>query len=349
MAGYPVLPTLAAARAFAGMPLVSDPAFERLACAAARLPDTCSGGFFECHLGHPARRVDVLVALRAAHDRPWVGRSRGGFSPDGIGAFYRAWADPASPLHGVPLTLLEIDLDEEPPPRSSLNFHFCVDPSFPAHGWMPPPGAPAPLDQPALAALVTEVLAVVSGAPPHPGILATLEQVRAALPPGGRLLHVSVMLSRPGAPLKLNAVVPPEALVRWLEDSGYPGHAGEVAGALDRLAPWTRVAKVDLALGVGLGPRIGLEIAPLGEPRGDTQWSALLANLVAAGACTPAEANALLDWPGADEVTLHGTGWPARLWRSLEIKLVFSRGVACDALKAYLGFTPSLSLLRETS
>ncbi|WP_438030145.1 hypothetical protein [Sorangium sp. So ce233] len=346
-----VLSTIDAACSFAEPALVSRAARARLRSAAEGLPAGMVGGFLECPLATRGERVDLLLAARAdagglerlARSEAWPESIRRAPAWQGVLTFWSRWADRRAALFDrIPLALIEFDLEDDAQAPRLPGFHFCVDPAFAKHGWDAPPEAPAPLSAADLATLASDVLGTVTGVAPSPECLAALERCRAALPAGGRLLHLSAMLSRQDIPRKLNAVLPSEQLVSWLDAIGWPGDLELPARLLARFALGQRLAKVDVALGASIGPRLGLELCFPGHPASDPRWLDLLDRLVADGLCTSAQGRALTAWPGADELALPGVAWPARIERSLEIKLVADEGAV--QAKAYLGFTTRLSL-----
>lgn len=345
---FPLVPTLRAAGAWVAEELASSSALARIEAAVEGIPDGISGGYFECPLSHHGARVDILLAIRADDQgRRVIARDAalGGLGSrwgSGLVDFYQRWADPADRLHHqVPLTLLELDLDHGSG-AGRPGFHFCIDPGFLEHGWAPPVAAPV-LGRAELRELVEDVVGLVTGEPVDPHLLERLERCRASLPPGGRLLHLSIMQSRPGCPLKLNVVIPTRALPAWLRATGWPGDPRIPDEIMVRHGCGGRLAKLDVALGPELGERLGLELRFPGEPDTEPRWGALLERLVADGSCSVEQARALSTWPGLEEVAIEGLRWPALLERSLELKLVCG-GRTLEA-KAYLGFTPRFSLL----
>jgi len=339
---YPLLPTLRAAGALVPSELVSRAALDRIARTVEDLPNAFSGYFFECPLAVGGSRTDILLATRARSGGP-VALAHCASMESASGRlveFFRRWADPADAFRTIPLVLLEFDLDGEG--DTVPGFHFTVDPAFLEHRRAPRPNAPV-LDDDSLRCLATEVLGIVGDEPADPRLLQRLERCRATLPPGGRLLHLSLMRSRPRCPIKLNVIIPTLAVSSWLDAIGWPGDLDTVRDIIDRYGFGRPIAKLDVALGPELGKRLGFELWFPGSPEIEPRWIALFERLVADDLCSPMEARALSTWPGHDDVNLDGLGWPLRLERSLELKLV-CEGPSRSA-KAYLGFATHFALV----
>jgi hypothetical protein len=318
------------------------------------MPAGFSGLFIESPLRSKGRRADLLLGTlaasggraRLADARAWPKEIRQDSVWRGVLAFFHRWGDAGQAIiQRIPLALVELDLMEEAGdglPRPG--FHVCLAPWFGEYGWAPPRDAGAgDLEGAYLRALVCETLALASGGPPPSTLLGALARCHRALPPGGQLLHLSAMLSRPGSPFKLNALLPAGELARWLETIGWPGNATSLARWLDRLAPGLGTVKVDLSIRDELAGSIGFELSYPGDARREPRWRALLDALVVEDLCSGEQASALAAWPGESAATLPGLGWPALLERSLNIKIVLEGAEA--AAKAYLGLTPMFSLL----
>ncbi|PTL82234.1 hypothetical protein [Vitiosangium sp. GDMCC 1.1324] len=348
-----VRPLLLALQPLLEPALVPPWAFRNVLATASGVPDTLSGGYFECRLGRERGRVDLLLGTLGTDRRkglaieerwPLAWRQEPLWRQ--LLAFYADWARPSSWLgQRIPLTLLEFDVEGAPGPVPVPGFHFCIDPDFQRH---PPDldartGVPGGgFDTEALLELVQTATTLL----PRGGLESpTLEQLRVCheqLPAGGRLLHLSRMFSRAGAPLKLNALVPRDGLATWLSRIGSPVSPEQVLELLERHAPGQHLAKLDLALGPSLGQRLGLELSFRYGAPGTPEWERLLQGLSAEGLCTAEERDALLAWRGPARLRRDGGGWPLRLERDLVLKLVLD-GAEIQA-KAYLFFQPRFSL-----
>lgn len=106
------------------------------------------------------------------------------------------------------------------------------------------------------------------------------------------------------------------------------------------LAPYASRISVQLDVGAGVLPILGLEIECT---PGDRIFAPLLDALSARGLCTPAKREALPLWPKEAQVALPNHRWPSRIDGWLSLKLVVRPHEPPEA-KVYLGFAPSLPL-----
>lgn len=177
----------------------------------------------------------------------------------------------------------------------------------------------------------------------------------AALPPGARIAHTGLMLSRPGRAIReVIDGMPLSALPAYLHDIGWSDPEdmlmpllGELASRVDPLV------MLDLDIGESVAPRIGIELYLRGEPDSRARWHNLLAFLVERRFASESKARALLAWPGYTREGAAGDRWSPGLalgdlllrdtavsmfWRNLNhIKFGYRPGAAPE-FKAYLGF-----------
>ena len=114
-----------------------------------------------------------------------------------------------------------------------------------------------------------------------------LRRIVDALPPGGIVAHLGLLLGRPGGGMRLSLLLPAGAVRGYLGRVGVPGQRDAVANLLERYAPLTdfyessRRVQLDLDVSPQSGGSVGLSLYPA-ERRG---WPFLLALLAADGHC----------------------------------------------------------------
>lgn len=105
------------------------------------------------------------------------------------------------------------------------------------------------------------------------------------------------------------ARVPIRKLPRFLSDIAWPGDYQVVDALIRQVAPDVSALSIDLDIGDGVLPQIGLEFT--NPNRFQRQWwQEMLARLVDAGFCLPARRNALLEWQGYTNETANPDVWP---------------------------------------
>ncbi len=158
---------------------------------------------------------------------------------------------------------------------------------------------------------------------------ARLGRAFAALPEGGRVLHLGVMLGRPGESVRLSVLMPGSEAAPFLRRLDLPA-AAEIAEATHgKLSDLLALAQLDFDLGPGGSERIGFGLRPI-RP-GPSAWPDLLDRLSGLVALSGPKCDALLRWPGSQ--------------RTLGQRDISHVKLACGAgsrfqLKAYLGVTP---------
>lgn len=226
------------------------------------------------------------------------------------------------------------------------SFHACLDSGYLQQMGHRTPPAEGPEDPDEVLQTAFEI---VLERPPTAAAAHALHTCLAALAPGERMIHVSAMLARTPASIKLYGAAPAPALAGYLQRIGWPGRIDELDALLHRFCTPSTVDSTiyfDLAIDEQLTPYIGIVFSQLqldGPENRDPQRKALLALMVDAGLCTPEKRDALLQWPGNARVHYAGEPAPARLRRWLDLKLGQRPGRGLEA-KAYLGFMPVFSL-----
>jgi hypothetical protein len=329
--------------------LVSPEALADIAPIARALPP-CTGSGFECRLAEPEAKADFLVRVQT-HDGTRT--AFGGRNPDvrpppelmdnpvwrHVFDFCARWSNPEDALHAdVEDFWLEFDVAGRPTTAPT-----------PAIFFGPRQGLEKPLE---LVALATGVM---RGEPGPAALRASVRRAYEALPAGGNVYQVGMMLSRPIDALRLCVRgIPTTGLTAYLRDIGWDGPSGELDALLASLAPHTD--RICLALDVGerVFPKLGLEcyVDALTLGGFKERWKPLLEHLVQRELCRPEKRDALLAWMGLSDHRTERERWPANLVRGAEaqgpdtlslfmrylnhVKVVFQPGAPLEA-KAYPG------------
>ncbi|HKP89838.1 MAG TPA: hypothetical protein VJT75_07650 [Thermoleophilaceae bacterium] len=302
---------------------------------AGSLPPIDRGGF-EVRLAEAASQVDVQQCVKPDDREPLLAHLRtaaGGDSP--LARLAARWADPADAWHE---RIVELWLEWDRPSDAAT-------PSLPAVFVTLPPERQR---QAGARDVVDGVLALLLGGVPGSwtdNVARCFETPEPAI-----VSHVGLMLSRPGAPVRVNVKrLQRDTLVPYLEALGWPGDTSDLTAELEPL--WAAADRVTTCLDIGstIGPTLGLELAVDGLDR----WRGLLDVLVDRGLCAPPKRSALLAWPGHDSPPSRGASWPDRLLvesllrpadelgvverRLSHVKVSLAPGVAARA-KGYLWF-----------
>lgn len=314
--------------------LLSEASAAHLARLPAEFPPVAGVGAFEVRLGSEGAPVDYEVCLRAsARVREALASALGGAGGEALGArspgwaravrFLRAWARPGSALPAaVPIVWLEFDAGAgEPEPFVVLTldrerFH---------------PGGVG--DRALLARFLVQTLGLMGDLDRE--MQRTLHGCIAGLPPAAQFAHAALRPGPGGDALRLVVRLPGENLPESLVRLGWPGSSSRLRGLLDRLFTTRAVHPVNLDLGAGLGPRLGLEFHHPTPPRSDPRWRRFLDGLEAEGACCRVQRRRLEAW---GEVLPPA---PLHLERDLLVKVVIAPDGPLHA-KAYLPFAAQL-------
>jgi hypothetical protein len=166
----------------------------------------------------------------------------------------------------------------------------------------------------------------------------------ALVPDGGLVLHIAVMLGRPGEGVRTSVMLRRDHVLDYLHGLGWEAGLDTLREVLRALAPFCdfehpdSIVQIDLDIGASVGPLLGLMLRPnrLGG------WPLLLDALVHVGWCTPQKRTALLEWPGDSPARLadNGASRACMLRRDLaHAKLACAAALEPKA-KAYFGVTP---------
>jgi hypothetical protein len=304
-------------------------------------------GAFEVRLEDERAPVDFEVCLRATPDtqaslRTWLdGSDAADLAARSVAwarvtRFLAAWSDPRSGLErAFPIVWLEFDAPAgggEPEPFVVLTLDRDL---------FHPDGVG---DRALLADLLTATFRLVADGL-DAEVEATLRACVAALPRNAEFAHAAVRPGPEGDVARLVVRLEGRTLPEVLAGLGWQGSPAELRRLLDALFTTRAFHPVNLDLGAGIGPRVGIEFHHPTSPVTDARWRRFLDGLVGAGACTPAQRSRIEAWPlpTAREPTL------ARVSRDLLVKVVYQTGAPLRA-KAYLPFAvevPSLVALEE--
>ena len=317
----------------------------------AALPGASTAFFgFECRLGGAPPEPDFLVCVTRDDDGAAALAAGLEAAPPGpdpfwgrLAGFCRRWAGPDGPWRDVVSNIwLEFDLagtvEGDVPPVPAIFTGTDALVSGADH---------ATID------LVSDALDALAGAGPSMRRRAALRRVVDALPPGGSVFQLGVMLSRGDD--RVRACVSGlggAALDQYLAALGLPDPDGARAALLAAVEPVCAEVRVGLdATEDGIGSRVGFECYGGERPEDGPRWLALLDWLQARGLASQAEVDALMAWGGLQHSRLLRGDWPGwtdrhparppggdagALWRSLNHVKITLDPAAPMAAKAYL-------------
>ncbi|MGC4094981.1 MAG: hypothetical protein QM756_45105 [Polyangiaceae bacterium] len=181
-------------------PLVSEEQFERTLGSARGLPDAFRAFYLECRLSPPAPRVDLLAAATRP-ERPFVAAAN---TRESLHPFVLSWLE-GQLAPEARYVWLERDDVPGAPQRMLGNVHVCVDAAY--QGMRPGAGSALPeFDAAPVRRVMTDMAQCGLLADPQRELI---EGCLGALPPAGRLIHVSAMRARSPVELKLYLALPP--------------------------------------------------------------------------------------------------------------------------------------------
>lgn len=336
-------------RAFSGAdfePLVTAGALERLSRVAEAFPLEAHTVCFETRLAADDSRVDLAFAVLRDRSVPRsmsrldTRESAGSWAR--FAAFLHSWVEPESKLGWqIPFLCVAFDLEASfEPERVALPapcVSLCVDPGF----FLKRMGDPAPsatADE--VVGLAADCQLLLTGQDLRPADRARLRRLLA--PTGVEAKHVSLMLSRPGAPLKVDLRLPLDALPSYLQAVGWPADADAIARRLRQLVPWGGHVQLNLWADPAAAPTLDVEIFA-GNPEATPEDRArFLEALVGAGLAAAPKARVL---SGISGRSLH-EGGGLTVAKNWYVKLRFLGEEVSDA-KAYLALMPRPFLRRE--
>ena len=357
---WPISETLERIESYAPPELVSSSTFSQLRALANFLPDWMSSYYLECRLAEDRPQIDFLLSSTLAGKRRERLAGKDGMKglPDillrhplwgKVSSFLLGWADSTSLLYEqVPLIWLEFDNVNETLPEIPLPcFSFCLDSEY--LRWNTRTEQWNTLSIYQYQQLTDAAFERLYDCPFSSQTRQILFACFDALPIGGQIIHMSAMLSRRPAPLKVYGAVPRDRLTDYLQKICWTGAIDDVNHILSAFCIPDIVGStvyVDLTVDDAVLPKIGIAFSQQHvewSSRHDPKRRFLLDQCVRSGLCTFEKREALLHWPGESLETFRHTDWPARLRRWLDIKIVSESGQPLEA-KGYLGFMPQFSL-----
>ena len=140
----------------------------------------------------------------------------------------------------------------------------------------------------------------------------TLHATVAAMPQGGYVSHIGLMLARPVDALRVNVKgLGPESAAVLVGALG--GETEEVTRRFTGLAEHAAHLTLALDLANRVLPGLGLEVFFHRQPDADDGWERLLDHLVETGSCTAAKREAILAWSGISVPPQTEAPWPEAL------------------------------------
>jgi hypothetical protein len=324
--------------AFLHEPLALPLQVEQLFSETRLVSDAFAAFYLECRLSPPGAELDFLAGASHARARQLEAPPAEAFGNDPVSVYISKWLEDRSELRAGFVWLERDDLPGAGH-RPTGNVHVCVDGAYRRRTSRDDGREETEFD-------ASRALQIVLDMQQH-SLLAEhqVETLRAhleRLPAGGRLIHVSAMLARTPAELKLYLALPTASLPDYLARMGFE----EPCKAL---LPWATVdlngpiVYCDLTFRGKVGRRAGLVFSQqqLPDLPGDPSRQELRTRMVREGLCTLAQDAALEAWLASpiDPPSELDSRYRVRRW--LDLKLT-----AGDRLssKAYLGFAALRSL-----
>lgn len=323
--------------------LVSPRCFSRAEVIARKWPEAMVSFGFESHLasgnsdfavclspaqGGSARFLDFLAKRKSEpasrHSPSWTK----------VKDCLREWSRPASALRvQSPCVWLSFE-DKGDPGEAEPSIHVCLNPELFRPGG---PGAGGPGKVGRLKQSLLSLVRIIGGG--DEGTRRTVMECLRLLPGGGRFWHLSCMLSRSPQAWKANISLPGLRLSEYLEALKWPGNVRAAAEAVARFLPDRDELRLDLTIGNGLAPRLGIEFQPQPGMVGRRESAESLRRMMRARLCTAEKRRAILDWTGIDSFRSTRSSGSFLLARTWHGKLILDGKDRLSA-KAYLAFTP---------
>lgn len=268
-------------------------------------PVACAG--FECRLRADSPQVDLSQCIRRDEGDPPIlaahlaRMASAGIADDPswarLGEFCAEWMAPSSPLHaGIHNIWLEFDLDGEasgaPAPSIFLSF------------------VPAPWRE--TLANTERALSLLFGEPLSSPLRENVARCFAACPNVSSVSQIGAMLSRKDEALRVCVQrLAADQILPYLLEIGWPGPKDGLETLMARLGAFSGdITLLDMDVGAGVHPQIGVEYGFGAEPEGKPRWAAFLDALAQQGLCAPEKRAGLLAWPGYTRPTGSPLPWP---------------------------------------
>lgn len=305
---------------------------------------------FECRLDEHAANADFLISI-GPEPHQWLALSRSISRFEGdtwrrLDRFLGVQADAGQPPRpDITNMWLEFDLAGA---RSSAS--LPVPSLFFGSNTLTRTAAASATELTPAAEWLPSSISALTGVPLSQATCRQLASCLFALPEGGRIFQVGVMLSRPDRGVRLCALfMSVDDIVPYLSRIGWPGSIDVLRGELERWRPLVNGIRVDLDVADAVQAGVGLECYWT-EP---SRTVAFFQQLVADGLCLPEKAGAALGWGGITHHRRYADAWPATLLASCpsDKSSVFLRwlhhvkiqivGDGTKRAKAYLAVAPA--------
>ena len=247
--------------------------------------------------------------------------------------FGNVWCKEDSPLDNLVHNVwLEFDLDSEVSSTPIPSVFFGISPSETETNfdWVTDTALPLLLNRPVSA-----------------NVKQGVKRCLATIPTEAHVFQIGLMLSRSVDAVRLCIRnIKPQEIVPFLEQMGWGGDKDNLAKLLEELTPFVDRIDLDIDVGDGIYPKIGLECYFTYQPSLQPKWELFFAYLVKSGLCTEEKQQKLLNFPGFDRLGktdgklklehLIGRKQETILFRGLHhIKLSYKQNRVTEA-KAYL-------------
>ncbi len=331
--------------------LVDKASFSRIREASRALPPALSSHYLECRLGKEAGPVDWLTcaSTREAGDRVLASLTK---SPGSLGAaafhpdwehlrrFFAIWGNPRSTLNAeLPIVWMEFDMTV---PKGAMPLPNIIVRLASGHPTSMGTKASKNLrNHPGLKATL-KTLQVLGQGDLSSRATSVLTDCFSRLPSKASLLHLSYMLRRNPAALKLDIQLQTPDLEGFLGNISWPGSIPAIRDFFPGGEFLGGEAKFQLACGEDLHPLIEFEFDIYPEAGSLAKAEKLLKMLQVRKLCDARRAKALLAWPGESRLRIGGDGLEIRTRRWLDLKTSWHADRGWLA-KAYLGFSPRFS------
>jgi hypothetical protein len=285
--------------------LLSPQALEPILGLARKLPPCASSGF-ELRLGDEAPVADFLVNILTddGSRTTFAGRHPDIQPPASfrqspvwqrVRDFCRLWSEPEEPLYSRVRDLwLEFDLEQ-----------FSADIPIPGVFFGPR------WESAELLGTVDRCVSLLRG--PELARPPALSRCLELMPGRRRLEQVGMMFSRYSEDLRLCLRdIPPREMSGYLSRAGWSGRPEEFDAIVEDLLPFVDDITLDIDVGDGVRPKIGLECILDRNPSKE-RWGAWLEHLVDQKLCTPRKRDGLLAWMGVTTQRDQPESWPENL------------------------------------
>ena len=190
-------------------------------------------------------------------------------------------------------------------------------------------------------------LSLLLDRPVSANVKAGVKHCFATIPTEAHVFQIGLMLSRSVDAVRLCIRnLKPQEIIPFLQQMEWQGNKYNLAKLLKELTPFVDRIDLDIDVGDGIYPKIGLECYLTYQPSLQPKWKLFFTYLVKSGLCTAEKQHKLLNYPGYDRIVetdgklkleqLLGRKQETILFRGLHhIKLSYKQDRAIEA-KAYL-------------